>query len=136
MGPQAPNPGPPPGRRVLVVDDNLDSVDSLALLLRIRGHQVQTAPDGPAALEAARAFQPEVVLLDIGLPGMTGHEVARRLRQLPGMERALLVALTGYGQDDDRRLSQEAGFNVHLVKPADPDQLQAVLAGLGERPAG
>jgi two-component system CheB/CheR fusion protein len=133
---EAPNPGPPPGRRVLVVDDNLDSVDSLALLLRIRGHQVQTAPDGPAALEAARAFQPEVVLLDIGLPGMTGHEVARRLRQLPGMERALLVALTGYGQDDDRRLSQEAGFNVHLVKPADPDQLQAVLAGLGERPAG
>jgi CheY-like chemotaxis protein len=110
----------PAGRlRILVVDDNVDSAESLSLLLELGGHEVRTAHDGPAALEAARAFQPRVVLLDIGLPGMSGYEVARRLREMSGMERALLLALTGYGQEDDLRLARAAGFDQHLVKPAE-----------------
>jgi CheY-like chemotaxis protein len=117
--------------RILAVDDNVDSAESLRLLLEITGHEVLTAHDGPAALEAARHFRPQVVLLDIGLPGMNGYEVARRLRTQPGMDKALLVALTGYSQDEDRRRSQEAGFNAHLVKPADLDTLQALFADLG-----
>jgi signal transduction histidine kinase len=117
-------------RRVLVVDDNRDAADSLAMLLRLLGHEVGTAHDGMAALDAARAFVPEVVLLDIGLPNMDGYEVARRLRQEPALSGALLVALTGYGQEQDRRRSLEAGFDIHLVKPVDPDELEAILARL------
>jgi PAS domain S-box-containing protein len=115
-------------RRVLVVDDNVDAAESLAMLLRIDGHEVRPVYDGTAALEAARTFRPEVILLDIGLPGISGYEVARRLRREPGLEKAFLVALTGYGQDDDRIQSQEAGFDTHLVKPADPTALQELLA--------
>ncbi|HJT75642.1 MAG TPA: ATP-binding protein, partial [Gemmataceae bacterium] len=123
-------PGVP--RRVLVVDDNVDAAESVALLLRTRGHEVRTAHDGAAALQAAEAFRPEVVLLDIGLPRMDGYEVARRLRDQVGLHEALLVALTGYGRDEDRRRAEEAGFDAHLVKPADPAALQAVLnAGTG-----
>jgi len=118
-----------PARRILVVDDNRDGAESLALLLRTGGHEVRTAHDGPGALEAARAFRPHVVFLDIGLPGMDGYEVARRLRKEPGMEKGLLAALTGYGQEEDRRKAMEAGFNVHLVKPADIDTLQNIMAG-------
>ena len=118
------------GRRVLVVDDSRDSAESLALLLELKGHEVRVALDGPAALEAARGFLPEIVLLDIGLPGMDGYEVARRLRAgrdgIDG-EGMLLVALTGYGQDEDRRRSREAGFDHHLVKPVDFDELARVL---------
>jgi PAS domain S-box-containing protein len=115
-------------RRVLVVDDNEDSADSLALLLELKGHEVRVALDGPAALATAHAFQPEVVLLDIGLPGMDGYEVARRLRaERAGEGGLLLVALTGYGQDEDRRRSREAGFDHHLVKPVDFDELTRVL---------
>jgi PAS domain S-box-containing protein len=120
----------PPSRRVLVIDDNVDAAESLALLLRVSGHEVRTAHDGPAGLEAALAFRPEVVLLDIGLPGMNGYEVARRLRAAAELREVLLVALTGYGQEEDRRRSREAGFDRHLVKPAAPDELVAVLAGL------
>ncbi len=118
----------PQSRRVLVVDDNRDAAESLTMLLRAAGHEVQTAHSGPAALEAARAFRPEAVLLDIGLPGLDGYEVARRLRGEAGCGGALLVAVTGYGQDEDRRRAREAGFDHHLVKPADLATLQEILA--------
>jgi PAS domain S-box-containing protein len=112
-------------RRVLVVDDNADSAESLAMILEIRGHQARIAADGPQALEVARELRPEVVMLDIGLPGMDGYEVARRLRaEHDGL---LLIALTGYGQDEDRRRSKEAGFDHHLVKPVDFALLQEVM---------
>jgi two-component system CheB/CheR fusion protein len=116
------------GRRILLVDDNHDSSRSLAVLLRATGGDVELAFDGPSALEAARRGRPDVVLLDIGLPGMDGYEVARRLRREPGLGKMLLIAMTGYGGDDDRRRSQEAGFNAHLVKPVDLEALQALLA--------
>jgi two-component system CheB/CheR fusion protein len=110
------------------VDDNVDAAESIALVLRIIGHEVRTAYQGPAALEAARAFRPEVVLLDIGMPGIDGYEVARRLRQEPALEKVLLVALTGYGQEEDRRRSREAAIDHHLVKPVGPEELRALLA--------
>jgi signal transduction histidine kinase len=127
--------GPGPRRRVLVVDDNVDAADSLALMLRLAGHEVSTAYSGPAALEAARAERPDVVLLDIGMPEMDGYEVARRLRQEPGLEQVMLVALTGYGREEDRQRSRQALIDHHLVKPADPTALQGLLAGF-EVPAG
>ena len=113
--------------RILIVDDNEDSAESLALLMRLTGHEVRTAYEGLSALAEARTFMPEVVLLDIGLPGMDGFQVARRLRQEPGGDRVMLLALTGYGQDEDRRRSREAGFDHHLVKPIDLERLQEVL---------
>jgi signal transduction histidine kinase len=122
-----PNPGPVSPRRVLVVDDNHDAARSLSMLLKLTGHDVQTAFDGPTALELARTHAPEIILLDIGMPRMDGLEVARRLRQEPNLKDVLLVALTGYGQDQDRRRSLEAGFNVHLVKPIEIDRLHTVL---------
>jgi CheY-like chemotaxis protein len=122
--------GPASSRRILVVDDNIDAAETLAVLLRMAGHEVRTAHDGPAALDAARTHQPEVVLLDIGMPAMDGYEVARRVRQVPGLEKVLLVALTGDGQDADRRRSRDAGIDHHLVKPADMEALQAVVAGM------
>jgi signal transduction histidine kinase len=121
--------GAAPCRRVLVVDDNADAAESLALLLRLRGHDVHLAPDGPAALALAGQCAPDVVLLDLGLPGMDGHEVGRRLRLQPGLDKALVVALTGSGTEDDRRLSREAGFDHHVVKPIDPEELDRLLAG-------
>ena len=114
-------------RRVLVVEDSPDGADTLALLLRINGHEVRTAGDGPSALKAAGAFQPHIILLDIGLPGMSGYEVATQLRQLPGMASALLIALTGYGQERDRDRSRQAGFDLHLTKPIDHQALLRVL---------
>jgi signal transduction histidine kinase len=115
-------------RRVLVVDDNLDAAESLAMLLKVEGHEVRTASDGPAALDVAATFRPEVVFLDLGLPRMDGYEVARRLRAQPNAAGVLLVALTGYGQEEDRRRSEEAGFDAHLIKPADPEAVQQLLA--------
>jgi signal transduction histidine kinase/DNA-binding response OmpR family regulator len=123
--------GSGPSRRVLVVDDNKDAAESLALLLGVAGHQTRVCHDGPSCLQAAAEFRPEAVLLDIGLPGMDGYEVARRLRANPATGRALLVALTGYGQADDLRRAREAGFNHHFVKPADLDALAALLAAPG-----
>jgi two-component system CheB/CheR fusion protein len=111
-----------------VIDDNRDAANSLAML-RMAGHEVRTACDGPAALELAPRFRPEVVLLDIGLPGMGGYEVARRLRAQPELEGVVPVALTGYGQDEDRRRSRENGFDYHLTKPVEPAGLQRLLAG-------
>jgi PAS domain S-box-containing protein len=115
-------------RRVLAVDDNVDAVDSLAMLLRLQGHEVRVAYEGIAALAVAEEFQPQVVLLDLSIPGLNGYEVARRLRGQPSRERALLVAVTGWGQDEDRRRSQEAGFDMHLVKPVEPEGLCELLA--------
>jgi CheY-like chemotaxis protein len=113
---------------VLLVDDNVDATESLAMLLRLWGHEVAVAHDGPGALRAAEAHRPGVALLDIGLPGMDGYELARQLRRRPGLERTVLVALTGWGQEEDRRRSQEAGFDHHLVKPVELSDLQALLA--------
>jgi two-component system CheB/CheR fusion protein len=115
-------------RRVLVVDDNVDTAESLAMLLRLKGHDVQVAYDGPAALDAARAFHPEAVLLDIGLPGLDGYQVAARLRRRRRTAGSLLVALTGYGQEDDQRRAEHAGFDHHLTKPVDPQVIYDLLA--------
>ncbi len=117
-----------PPRRVLVVDDNVDTAESLALLLRLKGHEVETAHDGPAALKKARSFHPEAVLLDIGLPGLDGYQVASRLRRRRRTARALLVALTGYGQEEDQDLAREAGFDHHLTKPVDLLVIYELLA--------
>jgi CheY-like chemotaxis protein/anti-sigma regulatory factor (Ser/Thr protein kinase) len=115
--------------RVLVVDDNVDAASSLALLLKLDGHEVRLAHDGPGALQAARAFAPEVILLDIGLPGLSGYEVARELRRDPAFEAVTLIALTGYGQADDRRRSKASGFDHHLTKPIDDAVLATLLDG-------
>ena len=114
-------------RRILVVDDNKDAADSLASLLRLQGHDVQVAYDGAAAVAAASARQPQVVFLDIGMPGMNGYETATRLRAIPAMKGARLVALTGWGQEGDRRRSAAAGFDHHLVKPPDWSALSQIL---------
>ncbi|MDB6090232.1 MAG: hypothetical protein JWN85_3016, partial [Gammaproteobacteria bacterium] len=117
-------------RRILVADDNNDALESLATLLELSGHEVYTAPNGAAALETAEQQRPEVALLDIGMPKLDGYEVARRIRAQPWGQRITLVALTGWGQDSDRRRSQEAGFDSHLVKPLDLDKLTDLLAEL------
>jgi CheY-like chemotaxis protein len=98
------------------------------MLLKSKGHDVLTAHDGPTALEAALDYRPDVVLLDIGLPGLDGFEVAKRIRQHPALENVVLIAMTGYGLDSDRQRSREAGFDYHLVKPADIGTLQEVMA--------
>ena len=116
-----------PRRRILVVDDNRSNAPSLDVLLRALGQDVHTAYDGQTALELARQHHPDVVLLDIGLPVMDGYEVARRCRQEPGLEHMTLVAMTGYGKEEDRQRSQEAGFNAHLVKPVNLDDLRLLL---------
>jgi PAS domain S-box-containing protein len=120
-------------RRILVVDDNVDAAESLALLLRMSRHVVQVAHNGPAALDAAARYPPDLVFLDIGLPGMNGYEVAQRLRQVPALERVVLVAVTGYGQEEDRRRSQEAGFDHHLVKPVELGLMEPILAAVIDR---
>ena len=120
----------PAQRRVLIVDDNRDSADSLAMLLEITNNETYMAHDGVSALEAIEQHRPEVVLLDIGLPKLDGHEVCRRVREQPWGKSIVIIALTGWGQEDDRRKSHEAGFNGHLVKPVDYDQLLALLSDL------
>lgn len=134
--PSAPEQPPPPSCRVLVVDDNRDAAQSVASFFELSGHEVRTAADGGEALVAAELFAPEVVVLDIGLPVLDGYEVARRLRQMTGVKEALLLALTGYGQREDRQNAEAAGFNHHFVKPADPMVLLNCIDGwLRERPA-
>jgi CheY-like chemotaxis protein/two-component sensor histidine kinase len=124
----------PSGYRLLVVDDNKDAANSLSMLLRLQGHEVRVAYSGMAALEMTKTYTPDVVFLDIGMPGMDGYEVARRLRQMPSLGKTVLAALTGWGQQEDRRRTSEAGFNHHLMKPPEPKAVQAVLDGLRERP--
>jgi two-component system, chemotaxis family, CheB/CheR fusion protein len=120
-------------RRVMVIDDNKDAAESMSMLLELWGHEVLCAYDGRAALEAAARYRPDAVFLDIGLPGMDGYEIAERLRELPESSRTVLVAITGYGQDEDLRRSREVGFDHHLVKPVAPETLQKLLESL-ERP--
>jgi CheY-like chemotaxis protein len=115
-------------RRILVVDDNQDAARSLAQLLHLLGHDVATAHDGFEAVELAASFRPDVVLLDVSLPGLGGHVVARRIREQPWGRNMLLVAATGWGRADDRRQSLEAGFDHHLVKPVDLGELVKLVA--------
>ncbi|MGH6636626.1 MAG: ATP-binding response regulator [Gammaproteobacteria bacterium] len=117
-------------RRILVVDDNRDSAESLAMLLKLTGNETHTAYDGLEAVEAAATFRPEVVLLDIGLPKLNGYEAARKIREQPWGKGMVLVALTGWGQDEDRQKSTDAGFNDHMVKPVDHAALMKLLAEL------
>ena len=118
------------GHRILLADDNRDALDSLATLLQCDGHEVHTAADGAEALAVAAEYRPNVVLLDIGMPKLDGYEVARRIRAEPWGQATVLIALTGWGQDEDRRRSREVGFNSHLVKPLDPDALSKLLSRL------
>ena len=115
-------------RRVLVVDDSVDTAHGLAMLLTAYGHKVRVAHEGLSALLEAQRDRPDVVVMDIGLPGLSGFEIAARMRQHPAMKDVVLVAMTGYGRKTDRRLSQAVGFDYHLVKPPDFDELQQVLS--------
>jgi len=116
------------GRRILIVDDNVDSAESLSLWLNLEGYDVKVVHEGLAALEATRVFKPEVILLDIGLPDIDGYEVAERLRRELGLDGVRLIALTGYGQDEDRQRCYDAGFDEHLIKPVDPATLETLLS--------
>jgi signal transduction histidine kinase len=129
--PAAPEPMPPQSRRrILIADDNSDAAGSLAVRLELAGHEVKTAHDGLEALAVARTFEPQVVLLDLGMPAMDGYDTARHMRRLPWGKRARLIALTGWGQQQDRLRTAEAGFDIHLVKPvSEPDLFQAIAAG-------
>jgi CheY-like chemotaxis protein len=121
-------PAPPVNRRrTLVVDDNHDAAESLAMLLALDGHEVEAVFTPEQALERVATFPPEVMLLDIGLPGMDGYEIARRVRAMPGGPQIRLIALTGYGQTDDRRKALAAGFDEHLVKPVEPGKLAQAM---------
>ncbi len=113
--------------RLLVVDDNKDAASSLAMLLRIQGHEVRLADSGAAALETVATYIPDLVLLDIGMPVMDGYEVSRRLRKTPGLEKTVLAALTGWSQPEDYRRTADAGFDHHLVKPLEPQILEKLL---------
>jgi CheY-like chemotaxis protein len=116
---------------VLVVDDNADAADMLRTLLEFSGHTVCTAPDGPSALELVGGFSPEVALLDVGLPGMDGYELARRLRSGPGGQAMTIIAVTGWGNSADRERAHAAGFNAHVTKPADLDTIERLVASSG-----
>jgi PAS domain S-box-containing protein len=122
-------------RWVLVVDDNKDSADSLSMMVKIKGMEVRTAYDGLEAVQMAAAFNPDLVLLDIGMPKLNGYEAARRIREQPWSKDMVLVAVTGWGQEEDRRRSQEAGFNAHMVKPVDPVALERLLSGFKATPS-
>lgn len=117
-------------RRILIADDNYDAAAALAILMKFRGHDARVAHDGEEALAVAQTFEPHVVLLDLGMPKMDGYDTARRMRAEPWGKKAVLVALTGWGQPQDRQRTEEAGFDVHLVKPVtDFDLLHALAAG-------
>ena len=121
--------------RVMVVDDNVDAAEMLATLLEMNGHHVSVEYDGKCALARAAREHPQVILLDIGLPDIDGHELARQLRATPGTADTVLIALTGYGQPEDQRRAQEAGFDYHMVKPADLARLLELLAEVKARHA-
>jgi DNA-binding response OmpR family regulator len=118
------------GLRILIVDDNHDSAMSLAMLLSITGHETRTAHDGESALSTAESFLPDVVLLDIGLPKLNGYEVAQRIREQAWGKSMFLIAVTGWGQEEDRQRSAEVGLDVHMVKPVEPAALEKLLAEL------
>ncbi len=114
--------------RILVIEDNLDQAQTLAALLALWGYEVTTANEGTAGIEIAATFKPDVVLVDLGLPGISGYEVARRLRKHPQLKDVRIIAQTGWGDSNDRRRTREAGFDHHMLKPLDPEELRAVLA--------
>lgn len=120
-------------RKVIVVDDNPDIAKVMAMLLRLKGHEVETAESGPEAIDLALSTRPDVIFCDVGLPGMSGHEVARALRAEPSMAGTVLVAVTGWGQDEDKAASREAGFDHHLTKPVELAAMESVLSGLPDR---
>jgi CheY-like chemotaxis protein len=122
-------------RRVLVVDDSHDAAESMALILQLRGHEVQIAHDGPSALTLARSFHPHAVLLDIGLPGMDGYEVAARLREQPETSGVFIAAVTGYGREEDKLKALAVGCNHHLTKPVVLEELETLLGGVAEHGA-
>jgi CheY-like chemotaxis protein len=122
-----------PGKRILIVDDNLDACETLAMMLELLGQQTRQAHEGTGALRAAQEYQPELIFMDIGLPGLTGHEVAERMRGELGMKDTYIVALSGYGTEEDRRKSLFAGFDNHYVKPLDPSVLPGILAEADRR---
>ncbi len=122
-----------PPRRVLIVDDNEDAANSLAMILQLGGHETASVYTAVDALERAAVFRPDVVLLDIGLPGMDGYEVAQKMRELPGLRDIRLVAVTGYGRSDDRLRARDAGFDDHLTKPVEFAVLERTLAGIRAR---
>jgi two-component system CheB/CheR fusion protein len=119
-----------------VIEDNQDAAEMLRVLLETEGYEVAIALSGPEGVRVARDYHPEVVLCDLGLPGMDGHEVAAELRRAPGGGRQRLIAVTGYGQEEDRRRSRDAGFQYHLVKPIDPGELRQVLLKLDDELKG
>jgi signal transduction histidine kinase/DNA-binding response OmpR family regulator len=121
------------GKRVLIVDDNLDAAETLAMMLELLGQQTRQAHEGNGALKAAQEYNPEVIFMDIGLPGLSGHEVVTRMRRELGMTEAYIIALSGYGTEEDRRKSFHAGFDTHLVKPLDPSALPGILASADRR---
>jgi CheY-like chemotaxis protein len=116
------------GRRILVVDDNEDAAQILGMVLELSGHEVHLAYDGQQAVVMARDLLPEVALVDIGLPKLNGYGVAEKIRAEPWGEKMVLIALTGWGHEDDKRRAIAAGFNFHLTKPVDPDQVEALIA--------
>jgi len=118
-------------RRILVADDSVDAAESIGMLLQLRGHEVRLAHTGMQAIEASESYHPDVVLLDISLPDMSGYEVARRLRSAPAAGHPVLVAVTGHDREDDRLKAREAGIDVHLTKPVDPAMLMKLLGSLG-----
>jgi CheY-like chemotaxis protein len=120
-------------KRVLIVDDNIDACETLAMMLELLGQQTRQAHEGVGALKAAQEYQPEIIFMDIGLPGLTGHEVAERMRGELGMKETYIVALSGYGTEEDRRKSLVAGFDNHYVKPLDPSTLPGILAECDKR---
>jgi CheY-like chemotaxis protein len=116
------------GRRILIVDDNQDAAESISQYLQLEGHEVKAVGDGMQALACAPVFAPQIVVLDIGLPVLSGYEVARRMRKMPATKGALLIALTGYGQKEDQMRAMDAGFDRHFVKPTDPRILVELIA--------
>ena len=114
--------------RILIIEDNIDQAESLAALLQLWGYEAQTANEGTAGIVVAETFRPDVVLVDLGLPGISGYEVARRLRAHPELKNVWIVAQTGWGDTTDRRRTSAAGFDHHLLKPLDPEELRAVIA--------
>lgn len=120
----------PNQHRILVADDNDDSAAAMAMMLKLLGNEVRTANDGLEAIEIAEGFRPELILLDIGMPGRNGYDVCRHIRLQSWGSQVIIAALTGWGQDEDKRRSQEAGFNHHLVKPVDPGDLEKLLEDL------
>jgi CheY-like chemotaxis protein len=123
-------PEPAVKRRILVVDDNVDSATTLAMLLSMHGNEVDVAFDGAQAIESANRMRPDVILLDLGMPKMNGYDACRRIREKPWSRNTLLVAVTGWGQENDRRRTSEAGFDAHIVKPIDDSLLEETLVSL------